>query len=266
MTLSLVTAEGQGATRIEMAVEIMAAKLESYGRRVSEAERAELGRSVTQVTEFEPGQDIVREHEFKAQANVLLTGWSSRYIDLTDGRRQILALHIPGDFIDLHSYQLEQMDHSVRALTACQVAVIPHERLDRITEQFAHLTRQLWLHTLVDAAIMRQWMLGLGRRTALENAAHLFCELFRRLRAVGLAEGESFPLPVNQIELSEALGISPVHANRTLQELRAQGLVTLRAQRAEILDLARLEALAGFAPDYLHLAKGPSEDQAASSR
>lgn len=266
MSLSFLTGEGRQATRIEMAVEIMAAKLESYGRSVSKAERAELARSVTQVVEFRPGQDIVREHEFRAQANVLLTGWTSRYIDLNDGRRQILALHIPGDFIDLHSYQLELMDHSVRALTPCQVAVIPHERLDRITEQYPHLTRQLWLHTLVDAAIMRQWMLGLGRRSALENTAHLLCELFRRLQAVGLSEGQSFPLPVNQIELSEALGISPVHANRTLQELRTQGLVRLAAQRAEILDLGRLEALAEFDPDYLHLAKEPILYQAASSR
>lgn len=255
---SLPTLESREASQIGMAVEIMSAKLESYGRRLNAAERAELARAVNQVSEFRPGQDIVREHEFKAQANVLLTGWTSRYIDLNDGRRQILALHIPGDFIDLHSYQLELMDHSVRALTPCQIAVIPHERLDRITEQFPHLTRQLWLHTLVDAAIMRQWMLGLGRRSALENTAHLFCELFYRLRAVGLAKGRSFLLPVTQIELSEALGISPVHANRTLQELRAQGLVRLRGQQAEILDLERLEALAEFDPDYLHLAQGPA--------
>lgn len=250
--------------RHDVATRALSAKLESQGRRLNPAEQAELDRAIEQVVDLAPGQDIVREHEFKRQANILLSGWASRYIDLHDGRRQILALHVAGDFVDLHSYQIQLMDHSVRALTPCRIAVVPHERLDQITEYFPHLTRQLWLHTLVDAAVMRQWMLGLGRRTALENAAHLLCELYYRLRAVGLTDGRAFELPLTQVELSEALGISPVHANRVLQELRAEGMLALRGRHAEILDLTRLEALAEFDAAYLHLA--PVQRQVASSR
>lgn len=242
----------------ETAAAVLVARLETHGRKINQREREELERAIQQVVEFKLGQDIVREHEVKTESSLIVSGWACRYSDLPDGRRQILALHVPGDFVDLHSYQLKVMDHSVRALTACRVATVPHDALTHITEHFPHLTRQLWLVTLVDAAVMRQWMLGLGQRSALENMAHLLCEMYHRLRAVGLINGTAFTLPMNQIELSETLGLSPVHTNRVLQELRAQNLLVLRGQAAELPDLAALEALAGFDPTYLHLGRPPA--------
>lgn len=241
----------------ETAAAVLVARLETHGRKISDSEREELERTIHQVVEVKLGQDIVREGELKNESSLIVSGWACRYSDLPDGRRQILALHVPGDFVDLHSYQLKVMDHSVRALTPCRVATVPHDNITRITEHFPHLTRQLWLVTLVDAAVMRQWMLGLGQRSALENMAHLLCEMYHRLRAVGLVNGKAFTLPINQIELSETLGLSPVHTNRVVQELRAQNLLVFRGHAAELPDVDALEAIADFDPTYLHLG-GPA--------
>ena len=228
-------------------------KLERRGRPLDAGEVAALADAISQTTEHPPGQDIVREHDYCTESNLLISGWAYRYSDLADGRRQTFALHMGGDFVDLHSFQLKRMDHSVRTLTACTVASVPHDNLTRITDAFPHLTRQLWFSTLIDAAIMRRWMLGLGQRSALENTAHLFCEIFYRARLVGLVEGDAFHFPLTQTEIGEALGISAVHTNRVLQQLRAQGLIATTGRTVKILDLAELERVAGFDPTYLNL-------------
>lgn len=229
----------------------------SVGDPLSAEEIAALEGAISTMIEVPADHDIVRERERRTESNVLLEGWACRYVGLADGRRQILALHIAGDLMDLHSFVQDEMDHSVQSLTACRLGVIPHEAIRRITERYPHLGRVLWRSTLRDAVIARQWMLGLGQRSALEHAAHLFCEMYHRLRAAGLASHGTFAFPLNQTELGDALGISPVHTNRVLQELRAQGLLMLKAQVAEILDLAQLESLAEFDPGYLSLDDPP---------
>ena len=201
--------------------------------------------------------DLVREHDRPAHSTLLLQGWACRYISLDDGRRQILAFHVPGEFVDLHSFPLRRMDHAVGALTTCRVATVPHDTLRRITEDEPHLTRLLWLSTIIDAAILRQWLLGAGKRSALEHAAHLICELHVRLEVAGLTDGAVFDLPFTQTEFGDALGISQVHANRTLQELKATGLLSWRGTRVEILDGDRLCALAQFDRAYLQLEDEP---------
>lgn len=228
-------------------------KLERRGRALDAREVAALADSISQTTDYPAGYDFVREHDYATESNLLIAGWCYRYSDLPDGRRQTLALHMAGDFVDLHSFQLKRMDHSVRTLTACTVAAVPHENLTRITEAFAHLTRQLWFSTLIDAAIMRRWMLGLGQRSALENTAHLFCEIFYRARLVGLVTDDAFNFPLTQAEIGEALGISAVHTNRVLQQLRAQKVIVTTGRTVKILDLKELERMAGFDPTYLNL-------------
>lgn len=228
-------------------------KLERRGRPLATEEVAALADAISQTTEYGPGRDIVREHDYCTESNLLISGWAYRYSDLADGRRQTFALHMGGDFVDLHSFQLKRMDHSVRTLTACTVANVPHENLTRITDRFPHLTRQLWYSTLIDAAIMRRWMLGLGQRSAVENTAHLFCEILYRTRLVGLSEDHAFNFPLTQSEIGEALGISAVHTNRVLQQLRAQKLIVTLGRTVKILDLAELERVAGFDPTYLNL-------------
>jgi CRP-like cAMP-binding protein len=228
-------------------------KLERRDRSLSEQERAVLDRAVDRVMIVEAGQDMVREHDRPTHSTLLLEGWAHRYMLLPSGRRQILALHIGGDFLDLHSFPLKVMDHSVAALTRCKVSLVPHEALQEITQTQPHLTRLLWLSTLIDAAILRQWLLGVGQRSAIERAAHLLCEMRARLAVIEGDGARGFDLPLTQGDLADALGISAVHTNRTLQTLRARGLVTWRGAAVEILDWDALAALAAFDPTYLNL-------------
>jgi CRP-like cAMP-binding protein len=149
------------------------------------------------------------------------------------------------------------MDHAVLAITPCSVAGVPHEILRDISENHPHLTRLLGVNIAVDAAVHRQWIVSMGRCSALEHAAHLLCEMFLRLRAVGLTEDDSFKLPLTQAELGDTLGLSTVHVNRVVQELRAQGLITWRGEMLVIDDWERLQELAEFDPTFLSLEVEP---------
>lgn len=211
----------------------------------------------SEVVETAADVDVVREHDRQTRSHLLLEGWAGRYITLADGRRQIVAIHVPRDFVDLHSFPLQIMDHSVATFTPCRIALAPHERLRAVTAAHPHLTRLLWLSTLIDAAILRQWLVGSGKRSALEQTAHLFCELFVRLQLTGRADGQAFAFPLSQNEVADCLGVSAVHANRVLQELRATEVLAWRGRQVEILDWPRLQALAEFDPGYLNLIDSP---------
>jgi CRP-like cAMP-binding protein len=210
----------------------------------------------SEAVEFGPDDDIVRAHDRMTQSHLLLEGWAFRYITLGDGRRQIVAIHIPGDFVDLHSFPLQVMDHSVATFSRCRVALAPHGRLRELTQAYPHLSRLFWLSTLIDAAIHRQWLAG-GQRSALERAAHLLCELYVRLELVGLAKDFSFAMPMSQIEFADALSISSVHTNRVLQELRNEGVASWQHREVGIHDWQRLAGLAEFDPTYLNLFNSP---------
>ncbi|MFC5390420.1 Crp/Fnr family transcriptional regulator [Brevundimonas bullata] len=201
--------------------------------------------------------DIVLEHAYTEHSILLLEGFTARYSTLADGRRQITEINVAGDFVDLHSLLMKQMDHGVVTLCPCVIAHAPHSRLRRLTEEHAHLTRLLWLDTIVDAAIHRQWLVAMGRRSGLGHLAHLVCELFTRLSAVGLTEGQTFNLPLTQTVLSDALGLSTVHVNRLIAELRREGLVRWSNPQVEILDWPRLSQIAEFGPTYLRLHSQP---------
>ena len=229
--------------------------IQKLGRRdtLSEKERAILERASGRTVEFGADQDIVCEHDRPSYSTLILEGWAARCTILDDGRRQITALHIPGDFVDLHSFLLKVMDHGVVALTPCKAAAVDHKILQEITLDHPHLARLLWLSTLIDAAILRQWLIGAGQRSALEQMAHLFCELFTRLQVIGRTRGNSFPIPVTQAELGDALGLSAVHTNRTLQALRRQELIEWNGGMVTIPDRERLTRFAEFDPTYLNL-------------
>ena len=203
------------------------------------------------------GGDLVREGERPDRSTLVVTGFTTRYRVLSDGQRQITAIHVPGDFVDLHSFVLKEMDHSVGALSACRVIYFPHQALTTITERFPHLTRVHWLMPLLDSAIHREWIVAMGRRSAPGQMAHLVCELFVRLDVVGLVENNRFTVPLTQIELADALGISAVHVNRVMQELRSENLFTWQNQTIHILDWPRLQERAEFDARYLHLQSEP---------
>jgi CRP-like cAMP-binding protein len=197
--------------------------------------------------------DIVREGTRPTKSVLVLSGIACRTRTLRNGERQIVAVHLPGDFVDLHSFLLKEMDHDVEALTSCVIARLPHEHLERITERLPHLTRMLWLMTLIDAAIIREWAVGLGIRSATERTAHLFCELSTRLAAVGLCTNDTFSFPVAQTNLKDILGLSAVHTNRTLMDLRSRNLLSWEKGVVKILDIEALKDVALFDDGYLHL-------------
>jgi CRP-like cAMP-binding protein len=191
------------------------------------------------------------------ESTLLLDGWTARAKDLEGGERQITEINLPGDFVDLHSFTLKMLDHDVIALTNCELVTVPHERLQEITVKFPHLTRLLWFSTNLDASIHREWMLSAGRRTALGRVAHLFCELLVRLQLTGLASDDSYDFPLTQVQLADCLGLTSVHVNRTLQDLRKRGIIELRDKRLRILDLPALKQAGEFDPCYLYLQKQP---------
>jgi len=196
---------------------------------------------------------LVRAGEELNASMMLLDGWMARVKDLPGGERQVTQLHVPGDFADLHGFTLKRLDHDLVAITDCTVAVVPHERLREITDEQPRLGRVYWFATNIDAAIHREWALSLGQRSAISRMAHLFCELYLRLKVVGQTVDSSYEFPLTQRELSECLGLTVVHANRTIQELRRRGLVELENRQLKILDRRGLEGVAEFDPSYLYL-------------
>lgn len=203
------------------------------------------------------GADIVREHSHPLQSTLLISGFSARYSTLRDGGRQITEINVSGDFIDLHSLLMKQMDHGVLALTDCVIANAHHARLIELTERHPHLGRLLWLDTIIDAAIHRQWLVAMGRRSGLSHLAHLVCELYLRLRAAGQAGDMTFDLPLTQSVLGDALGLSTVHVSRLITELRGEGVVNWSGRRIEIADWHRLAEIAEFDATYLRLSNEP---------
>ena len=205
------------------------------------------------VRRFSPREDIIREGDRPRDVNLFLTGWACRYKQLEDGRRQIVAFFLPGDLCDHNVFILREMDHHIAALTPVTVAELSQESFERITLGHPRILQALWWETLVNASVQREWTVNLGQRDAAERMAHLFCELFVRLRGVGLTEGDGCEFPLTQADLAEATGMSTVHVNRTLQELRGRGLLILKGRRLTIPDLDGLMAAGLFNPNYLHL-------------
>lgn len=197
--------------------------------------------------------DIVRIHDKATHSCLVIEGWAFRYRLLRDGRRQIFSLHVPGEIPDLHSLHIDVMDHSLAALTPCTVAFIPHEALQALTVENPHIGAGLWRDSLIDAAIFREWMASTGRRQAIGRLAHLFCELYVRLRVVGLAKDNRYPFPLTQTDIADATGQTAVHVNRTLRELRERGLVTFDGATLTIHDWPGLVRVGEFDPIYLHL-------------
>lgn len=198
-------------------------------------------------------QILIRGGEELSSSVLLLDGWLARSKDLAGGQRQVTELHISGDFADLHGFTLKRLDHDVLTLSDCIIGIVPHDRLQKITEQYPRVARAYWFSTNVDAAITRELALSLGQRSAISRMAHLFCELHVRLDVVGRARPDGYEFPLTQRELSECLGLTVVHANRTIQELRRRSLIELESRQLTILDKRGLEGVAEFDPSYLYL-------------
>jgi CRP-like cAMP-binding protein len=228
-------------------------KLESIAPLAPE-EKAALLRLPLRLKTVAAHQDIVRAGDTPSESCLIVAGFACRYSLTAEGKRQILSFHIAGDIPDLQSLHINVMDHSLATLVPSSLAFIQHNDLRTLMRSHPRLGDLLWRDTLIDAAIFRQWMVGLGRRDAY-GRIHLLCELLVRLRAVELVEDHAFTLPVTQAELGDAFGLSTVHVNRVLQDLRGDGLITLRGVSLKVLDWERLKKAGEFDPTYLHLVK-----------
>jgi CRP-like cAMP-binding protein len=224
---------------------------------ISADEQAVIRDMLRPPTVVENRQDIIVEGARPQVSTLLVDGFAVRYKLLENGSRQITAVHVPGDFIDLHSFLLHQMDHGISTLTRCRIATVPHATLAEISRAHPHLSRLFWLMTLVDGAIHREWLVTMGRRMAVSHLAHLICELYCKLAVLNLAPDREFLLPATQADIADMMGLSAVHVNRSLQELRARGLVHWQGHTVKIEDWDGLKDLAEFDPTYLHQVREP---------
>lgn len=224
---------------------------------IGDDEAAIIAGLVAEFAEVPAKRTVLKRGVPLSHSMLLIDGMMCRYKDMRDGSRQISAIHVPGDFLDLHGFTLKHLDHDVMALTAAKVAHVPHERLTRMTEEYPHLTRLFWFLTNLDAAMHREWEVSLGQRSGVARTAHLFCELHTRLALVGRAAPDGFEFPINQTELGECLGMTSVHTNRVLRDLRERGLLDFRKGVAKLPDPEGLKRVAEFDPAYLYLDSRP---------
>jgi CRP-like cAMP-binding protein len=201
---------------------------------------------------FAAGQDLIEDWEPTAECLVLLSGQAFRHKTLPDGRRQILLFHVPGDLLDLQRLFLS-IDYGVSSLSAGEAAVVSRVALAQAMAAHPDLAQALWRLSLVEAAVYRAWMVGMGRRTAYARVAHLLCEVFMRLKAAGETDGWRCPFPATQAHISDSLGLSVVHTNRVLRALQRDGLVSVRRRHIEVLNWAGLMTAGEFDGGYLQL-------------
>lgn len=220
---------------------------------ISKEEAQAIAAAARDIRDIPADQYVVRRGVELTTSTLLLRGVVCRFKDMRGGQRQITELHVAGDFVDLHSFTLKRLDHDIISLTPCRIATVPHDQLRKITEKFPHFTRVYWFLTNLDAAIQREWTISLGRRSAIARVAHLFCELFIRLEIVVLTRGSSFDFPLTQTDIAECVGLTPVHVNRMLQELRRRNFIELENKHLTILDWNGLRQIGEFSDDYLYL-------------
>lgn len=201
---------------------------------------------------FVARQDLIREGDEPGPMFVVLDGWACRYKILPSGTRQIMAFLMPGDACDLHVRLLAEMDHSIQTVTTAMVATVTRAEMEALMEKHPKVASAMYSAQLIDEGVMRAWIVSMGRRSSTERVAHLTCELYLRARNIGLADDKEFALPLSQLVLADALGMTAVHINRVLKELRLAGAMALKRGSVTILDPKKLIQIAGFDENYLH--------------
>jgi CRP-like cAMP-binding protein len=226
-------------------------KLQAYGG-LSPTEVQALVEATGAPQRLPAKRDLIREGDRPGPVFVVLEGWAVRYKVLPNGARQVLAYLMPGDSCDLHVSLLAEMDHSIQTITPALVATISRADMDAIMDRHRGVARAMYLAQLVDEGTLRAWITSMGRRTSIERVAHLMCELYVRARTIGLTATPRLELPVSQLLLADSLGMTPVHLNRVLRELRTHGAVTLQRGSLTISNPNKLVEIAGFNDNYLH--------------
>ena len=204
------------------------------------------------VRHWEAGRTVVSDASRPTECVLVIEGFCVRAKTTVTGQRQILSIHIPGEIPDLQSLHLRRMDHDLVAVAPSTLGFISHTSLRALTRENPSVAEVLWRDTLIDAAIFREWIVNVGQRPADSRLAHTVVELRRRLAVNGRAAGPTFDMPLTQEQISEALGITPVHTNRIIRQLRDDGIVDISRGRVTVLDEAKLAGLAQFDDRYLH--------------
>jgi CRP-like cAMP-binding protein len=213
---------------------------------------------------MDPAAYMVREGEKVEHCILLLAGFAYRHKITGAGQRQIMAIHMPGEFLDLQNSLLGLADHNVQALTRCEVATVPAAALRKLYQDRPRVGQAMWIDTLVDAAIFREWIVNIGRRDSISRLSHLLCEIALRLEEAGLAEDHRYELPMTQEQLADCTGLTPVHVNRVLKELGRLGLIIRDKRSVQIVEWDRLQQIGDFNTRYLHFeAGGPTNLQSA---
>ncbi|WP_404333333.1 Crp/Fnr family transcriptional regulator [Sphingomonas sp. MMS12-HWE2-04] len=207
---------------------------------------------------LEPGTYLVREADPPRQCPVLVSGFAFRQKHTGEGDRQIIGILIPGEAVDFQNIYFEVADHSVQMLTRGEVLFVPKEALQDIVCRRVGVAHAVLLKTLAEASIFREWILNVGRRDARQRLAHVLCELAVRLDAMGLVEEYRYELPMTQEQLADALGLTPVHVNRVLKSLEADGLIRRSKRNISFPDWQGLRDAADFNQRYLHLEHEPT--------
>lgn len=229
---------------------------------LTEQERLAIRQVSMTAREVPARTDLIREGDRPEECFVVLEGFLIRYKLAFSGDRRIIAVHVPGDVPDLQSLHLARMDHNVASLTSARVGAISHRALHELNLNHPRIAGALWRATLVDAAIFREWIVNLGHRDTLSRTAHFLCEMHCRLDLVGLTSGDAIELPFTQSDLADTLGVSAVHMNRTIQELRARHLIEDEGRAIIGRDWVALRQLGEFDPGYLHITPRERPDPA----
>jgi CRP-like cAMP-binding protein len=221
--------------------------------KLSDPDREALVNLPHRMVKAEPGRYIVREGSSTDHSGLIVSGLAYRHKISSDGSRQIVSLQVPGDFIDLEGALLKVADHNVQALTRCDLAMIPSAALRELLVTHPQVALAMWVDTLIDASIFREWIINIGRRDARARLAHIFCEFARRLEVAGIGSTDGYELPMTQEQLADASGLTAVHVNRTLKSLASEGLIRRERRFVFIPDWEKLRTVAGFSELYLHL-------------
>lgn len=230
------------------------AKLDAYWGVFTEADEEALRNLPHRRKKLERHGFIVRERETTTHSCVMLSGYAIRHKIVAGGARQIVAVHMKGDIVDLQNSFLGVADHSVQVLTDSEVAFIPREAIKKLSFERPNVGMAMWHDTLVDGSVFREWIANVGRRDAHARIAHLLCEFSLRLKVAGLGEATEYELPMTQEQLADCVGLTPVHVNRTLKALEAEKLIERRSSRSIIIgDWKKLAEAGDFDSYYLHL-------------
>lgn len=205
------------------------------------------------IRDVQPPSYLVRDGETPTRCAFLIDGFTYRQKITRDGARQIVSVQVPGDFIDLQHLLLRQADHNVQALTVARIAEVPIPALTKLMREHPSVAEALWIDSLIEGSIFREWVVNVGRRDARTRLAHLLCEFLIRLHAVGLAADGAYEIPMTQEHLGDALGLTPVHVNRVLRALEKDGLIQRSKRRVLVSHWDKLRTAADFSSHYLHL-------------